>query len=119
MLNVLFSCAGVDVPNIFADLVHIIIVLIEIVVPLILIIFGMIDMAKAVMGHDEKEMKEAQGKLIKRFIYAVIVFLIVAIVRLLVGLVGNVNNDAKDGITDASNISTCLNCFVNGSDNCK
>ena len=37
---------------------------------IILIIFGMLDLAKAVMANDDKEMKEAQKKLIKRIVYA-------------------------------------------------
>ena len=43
---------------------------------------------------DEKEIKEAQGRLIKRFIYAAIVFLIVTLVNLVMQVVAT---GTKDG----------------------
>ena len=58
-----------------------------IVIPLALILFGVIDLGKAVIASDEKEIKEAQSKLIKRFIYAALVFLIVYLVSLLMQVV--------------------------------
>ena len=73
----------------------------------------MLDLAKAVMSNDEKEMKGAQTKLIKRVIYAVVVFLVVSIVQLLFGVL------ASTGATgEGSNISSCISCFVSGTDNC-
>lgn len=66
--------------------------LIKIAIPIILIIFGMLDLAKAVMSNDEKEMKGAQTKLIKRVIYAVAVFLVVSIVQLLFGVLAKLSN---------------------------
>ena len=56
--------------------IHLILGLIQIVVPIILIIVGAFDLAKAVMGSDEKEIKAATQKLIKRAIAAVSVFFI-------------------------------------------
>ena len=58
-----------------------------IIIPVALILFGVIDLGKAVIASDEKEIKEAQGKLIKRFIYAALVFLIVFLVTLLMDVV--------------------------------
>lgn len=63
-------------------------------IPIVLILFGMIDLGKAVMAGKEDEMKKAQGTLIKRFIYAVAVFLIVTLVTFAMGLVGS--SDWKD-----------------------
>ena len=57
-------------------------------IPILLIIFGMIDLGKAVIASKEDEMKKAQGTLIKRAIYAVAVFLVVTIVSLVMGMVG-------------------------------
>ncbi|MBR4178589.1 MAG: hypothetical protein IKR57_04500 [Bacilli bacterium] len=62
---------------------------IKIIVPLILIVVGMIDLAKAVSEKDENKIKEAQNKLVKRAIAAVLVFLVVTLVGLLMTLVGN------------------------------
>ena len=62
--------------------------LIQFGVPILLIIFGMIDLGKAVMAGKEDEMKAAQKILLKRFIYAIAVFLVVYLVTFAMGLIG-------------------------------
>ena len=73
-------------------------------IPIILVILCMLDLGKAVMSNDEKEMKGAQGKLIKRCIYAVLVFFIVAIVQFVFGLL------SRSGESDYTG---CIDCFLN------
>lgn len=58
-------------------------------IPLGLILFGMLDLGKAVIAGKEDEMKKAQGTLIKRVIYAVAVFLVVTIVTFVMGMLGD------------------------------
>lgn len=58
-------------------------------IPIILILFGLIDLGKAVMAGKEDEMKKAQGTLIKRVIYAVCVFFVVMLVGFVMGLLGS------------------------------
>ena len=70
-----------------------ILTLIQIVVPIILIIVGAFDLAKAVMGSDEKEIKAATQKLIKRAIAAVAVFFLGTAVHVIMHYV----SEAKDG----------------------
>jgi len=76
-------------------------------IPIGLIIFGMLDLGKAVIAGKEDEMKKAQGTLIKRVIYAIAVFLVVTIVTFAMGLVGS--TDWKDcwnnvgGLTNTNN----------------
>lgn len=60
---------------------------IQVVVPLLLIISGMITMAQAVMKQKEEDIKKAQSLLVKKIIAAVIVFLVVAITKIVVNLV--------------------------------
>lgn len=62
---------------------------IQYVVPIILIIVGMLDFAKAVGEKDEKAIKKAQDGLIKKAIAAVCVYLVVFFVSLLMTIVGN------------------------------
>lgn len=64
-------------------------------VPILLIIMGSIDLGKAVMASDDKEIKGATSKLIKRAIAAVAIFFIPLIVNLLIGMVGDAG--AKEG----------------------
>lgn len=62
--------------------------IIKIGIPIVLILFGTIDLGKAVMAGDEKEIKAATQLLIKRAIAAVAVFLLVTVISLATGLVG-------------------------------
>ena len=62
--------------------------IIQIGVPIILLIIGTVDLGKAVMAGDEKEIKSATGMLAKRAGAAVGVFLLIYIVQLVTGLVG-------------------------------
>ena len=79
------TCGGLlDVVTIIRKVID----LIKILIPIGLILFGLIDLGKAVIAGKEDEMKKAQGTLIKRVIYAVVVFLVVQIVIFATGLVG-------------------------------
>jgi len=78
--------------------------LIKILVPIILIIYGAIDLTKAVMASDDKEIKAATSKLIKRAIAAVAVFFAVTLLDVIMGLVGD--SGAEDG-DDAMSWSQC------------
>lgn len=59
------------------------------IIPMGLILFGLLDLGKAVIAGKEDEMKKAQGTLIKRVVYAVAIFLVVTIVWFIMGMVGN------------------------------
>jgi hypothetical protein len=52
-----------------------------------LILWGTIDMGKAVIAGDEKKIKEAQKPFVKRLVSAVIVFLIPYVISIVMGLV--------------------------------
>lgn len=93
----------VKVPEIFSLLI----LLLQIAVPIILVIFGMIDLSKGVMSQKEDEIKKGQQSFIKRIIAGCLVFFIVALVKILIGAVGG-DASNKEGIT------ACLNCFLNG-----
>lgn len=99
----LVQCAGIDVPQELINVVNSIVKLIQIGIPLLLIIFGMLDLGKAVMAQKEDEIKKGQQTFIKRLIAAAIVFFIVAIVQLLFNIVSPDNKDT---------IVTCINQFV-------
>ncbi|MDD4036064.1 MAG: hypothetical protein PHS45_01915 [Bacilli bacterium] len=79
------SCTG-DLKKIF-DFINAIIKLIKIFIPILLIIMGSLDLGKAVVAGDEKEIKAAQSLLVKRALYAVGVFFVSTVVNMLIGLV--------------------------------
>ena len=72
-------------------------------IPLVLIVLGTLDLGKAVISSDDKAVKEAQSKLIKRCIYAILVFFIVTLINLLFTMVGNIAGDSAPGLTQWSN----------------
>lgn len=70
--------------------------LVQLFIPIVLIILGTIDLGKAVIASDDKEVKAAQGRLIKRFIYAALIFFVTTLVSVLMDLVAKGGNDAGD-----------------------
>lgn len=70
-----------------------IIPLIQIGIPIILILLGMLDLGKAVVASKEDEIKAAQKLLIKRAIYALAIFFVVLIVQLVFGLLNSTGNN--------------------------
>ena len=58
----------------------------KIIVPIIIIIYGMIDFSKAVLASKEDEMRKAQTTFVKRVLIGIGVFLVPVIVDLLMGL---------------------------------
>lgn len=73
----------------------------KIVVPLLLIIFGMFDLGKAVTSSKEDEIKKATMGLMRRAIAAVVIFFIPTLVGVIMGLV----NDGKK-------YTTCAKCLT-------
>ena len=61
--------------------------IIQFLIPIGLIIMGSVDLGKAVLSSDDKEIKQATSKLIKRAIAAVAIFFIVLLVKLVMGMV--------------------------------
>lgn len=88
---------GEEVCQGLLPIVRIIVAIVKILmiaIPIGLIVFGTIDLGKAVIASDEKEVKQAQGRLIKRFIYAALVFFIPMLVGVIMNLVAdNVEDD--------------------------
>lgn len=97
-----------------------IISIIKILVPVILIILGIIDMFRAATSSDEKAMKTAASKFVKRIIAAVLVFFVVVLIQFVVRTIANAANKANNGDIkqDADNIAACITCFISDEDYC-
>lgn len=102
-----YKCGGLDFSfsGMIPQVISTIIFLIKVIVPILLIIFGMIDFLKAVTASKEDEIKKGQQTFIKRLIAAALVFFIVQIVQLVVRFASG---------KDQKNILNCFNCFANG-----
>ena len=73
------------------------------IVPVIIIVLGIVDLAKATFAAKEDEIKAAQKLLIKRAIYAVAIFFVVLIVTAVFNLVGS---------SSGENTTTWYSCWT-------
>lgn len=104
------SCGTIDgIDIMLPNTVSTIVSLIKVIIPIFLVIFGMLDLGKAVMAQKDDEIKKGQKTFFSRVIAAVIIFFVVSVVQLVLGIVG-----AKQD----SNWN-CFDCFINGADNCR
>ena len=83
--------------------------IVQIGIPILLIGFGTIDLGKAVISSDDKEVKQAQSRLIKRCIYAVAIFFITTLVSILMGLVSKGVDVSSD--QESTNDTGWANCW--------
>lgn len=106
MLQVLDVCVGTlgdnGLPSKLAYALHLIILAIQIVVPFLLIIWGMLDLGKAVIAQKEDEIKKGQQLFVKRIIAAVLLFFVITISTLVVNLVSE----------DSDTITGCINSII-------
>ncbi len=72
-----------------------ILTIIQWAIPIMLIIMGTIDLGKAVLSSDDKEIKGATSKLVKRAIAAVAVFFVPIIVNTVMKMIGDAS--VKEG----------------------
>ena len=84
-----------------------IITVIKIVVPILLVIFGMMDLFKGIVAQKEDEIKKGQQMFIKRLIAGALVFFVITIVQMLISFV------AEKG-SSRDNMMSCVNCFIKG-----
>ena len=67
----------------------------KIVIPIIIILFGMIDLGKAVVASKDDEIKKSVKSLVMRAIAGVIIFFIPTLVGAIFSLVGEFRDDAE------------------------
>lgn len=78
---------GRGIPQTIGDLVHYLYLGIKIVVPILLVIFAMIDLGRAITAKKEEDIKKYQGSCIKRIITGLLVFLVIVVVEFVLGFV--------------------------------
>ncbi len=81
----------------------------KIVIPVLIIIMGALDLGKAVVSSDEKEIKKATGALVRRFLAGIIIFFIPMIVNIAFGIL-----DSFDDIQ--SDYAVCSTCVADSND---
>ena len=79
--------------------------IIQVVVPIILIVMGMITLVRSITAGKEDEIKKAQMAFVKKLIAGALVFFVFVIVKLIISVVADGN--------DKANIMKCADCFLN------
>lgn len=78
----------------------------KIVIPILVIIFGMIDLGKAVVASKDDEIKKATKSLMMRCIAGVVIFFIPTIVGFAFSL--------ADGFNEDGDFTVCQTCITKG-----
>lgn len=68
----------------------------KIVIPVMLILIGIVTLGKAVISTDEKEIKKSINQLLKKFVLAVCILFIPAIVNAVFGLISGFDDVKAD-----------------------
>ena len=99
-----------DFPSIVPKLSSYAVTLLKTVTPVVLIIFSIISLVKAMTSSKEEDIKKAQAGLIKRIIISALIFFVITIVQFIMLKVAS--SAEKD------NLSSCLSCLLNGTSDC-
>ena len=109
LFQIMDSCAGIG--PIVALIKNGVFPIIQIGVPILLVLMGTIDLGKAVMSNDDKEIKGATSKLIKRAIMAVAVFFVVFLVNLVFGWLGTAQAADDSGVVTTPDDYNWFDCW--------
>ena len=104
------SCGGVSVPSELGSFTRIIVLLLQIVAPLGLIIFGGIDFIKAVTAGNDSDIKKKQQVFVKRLVYGALLFFVITLVQFVINVTAD-NASEKD-------FSRCLRCMTTSDESC-
>ena len=91
------------------QIVGIVLMVVKIVIPILLIIWGMLDLGKAVVAAKDDEIKKATKSLAMRAISAIIIFFIPTLVNVILSMVSNFSTVKDDW-------NVCRSCISNPND---
>ena len=108
----LISCGKTDkkealvknIPKSIPKIIHIVYLAIQIAVPIVLVVFGSIDLIKGVYAQKDDEMQKSRQLFIKKLISAALIFIVFMAVKLIIGAVADSNS---------SQVVKCAECFIN------
>lgn len=112
-MNLLSLGAGMDISSICTEmsnmvqLIGYIVLLIKIIMPLVIIIFGILDFGKAVVAEKEDDIKKYAKRLLFRILAGICIFLVPNFVLWVFSL----NSDYASSKEQAS-FETCEQCFL-------
>lgn len=90
------------------NIVGIVVTVIQIAIPILLVILAMIDLGKMVVTSKDDDRKKIQSLMIKRIIAAVAVFFLIALIRMVIGIM-NISETSETG----HSVDSCLKLISN------
>lgn len=100
------TCGDMQIPYMAPQIVSTVYKLLQIATPIIIIIFGSLDLVKAVMAQKEDDIKKGQQIFVRRLIVGSIVFVAFWVIEMVIGFVAPHNEN--------ENMWNCVDCFVTG-----
>ena len=86
--------------------------ILKILIPIAIIILGSIDLGKAVVSSDDKAIKAATSKLLKRLVAGICIFFIPVIIKVVFSMIGTISDEVKNDYLN------CINCITDPYNNC-
>ena len=103
VVNVESACYGFDsIIRVIKDGVF---PIMQIVIPIILVVLCTLDLGRAVISSDDKENKKNLKRIVRRLVYAILIFFFITVVNLIFTLVGS--------ITENENLIKWSQCWNN------
>lgn len=91
VVNVESACYGFDfLIRIIKDGIF---PIVQVVIPIILIVLCTFDLGRAVIGSDDKENKKLFKRILRRLVFAILIFFIVTVINLIFTMVGNITEN--------------------------
>lgn len=91
VVNVESACYGFDfIVRIIKDGIF---PIVQVVIPIILIVLCTFDLGRAVIGSDDKENKKILKRIVRRLVFAILIFFIVTVINLIFTMVGNITEN--------------------------
>ena len=101
--NVESACYGFDsIIRVIKDGVF---PIMQIVIPIILVVLCTLDLGRAVISSDDKENKKNLKRIVRRLVYAIVIFFFITVVNLIFTMVGS--------ITENENLIKWSQCWNN------
>ena len=98
------DCGTVSFPGELAHIIALVVNFIKIGIPILLIVWGMLDLGKAVIQQKEDDIKKGWKTFLSRLLAGLIVFFVITIVEFAINLVAG---------DSAGTISSCIDGILN------
>lgn len=86
--------------------------ILKILIPIVIIVLGSIDLGKAVVLSDDKAIKSASSKLLKRVVLGIIIFFVPLIIKFIFSMISFVSEDMRNDYMN------CIDCLTDPYNNC-